>query len=98
MTKGTTVPDNVTPLEVKEQKGDLLIRDFWYNGTAACLQKRRHFYFSVASFDRLVGVELAATLNRIGSRLTTKWRKPYSRTCGYVKSMIAITLVLATHQ
>ena len=36
-------------------------------------------------------------LKRIAIRLTTKWQKPYSRTCGYFKSRIAITLVWATH-
>ena len=32
-TKGTTVLDNMPPLEATEQKGDLLIRDLWHIGT-----------------------------------------------------------------
>ena len=32
MSKVTTVPDNAT-LETTEQKGELLIRDLWQNGT-----------------------------------------------------------------
>ena len=37
-------------------------------------------------------------LKRIASCLTSKWNQPYSKTCGYVKSSIAITLVQATHK
>ena len=64
----------------------------------ACLQQRRHFYPFFASVDGLLGVEAMATLKRISSRLATKCKQPYSKTCGYVKSRIAITLVRATHR
>ena len=64
----------------------------------ACLQQRRHFSPFVASVDGFMGVEATATLKRIASSLATKWRQPYSRMCGYVKSRIAITLVRSTHQ
>ena len=64
----------------------------------ACLQQRRHFPPFDASVDGLLGVEETATLKRIASRLTSKWRQPYSRTCGYVKIRIAITLMQATHR
>ena len=64
----------------------------------ACLQQRRHFSPFVASVDRLLGVEATATLKRVSSRLATKWRQPYSKMCGYVKSRVAITLVRATHR
>ena len=64
----------------------------------ACLQQRRHFSPFVASIDGLMGVEETATLKGISSCLAKKWRKPYSRTCGYVNSRVAITLVRATHQ
>ena len=121
--------------KVTEQKGDLLIRDLWQQGTdsvndmrvvktdallyvrkspekclqeaergkkkmylEACLQKRRHFSPSVSSVDGLLGVEATATLKRISSRLATKWCQPYSKTCGYFKSRVAITLVRATHR
>ena len=128
--------NTVSPLspEVTEQKGDLLIRDLWQQGTdsvhnmrvvntdallylkkapekclheaekgkkkmylEACLQQRQHFSPFVASVDRLLGLEAAANLKRIFSRLATKWRQPYSKMCGYVKSRVAITLVRATH-
>ena len=62
----------------------------------ACLKRRRHFYPFVASVDRLLGVEATATLKRMASRLATKLKQPYSKTCGYVKSTVAITLVRAT--
>ena len=64
----------------------------------AYLQQRRHFSLFVASVDGLLGVEATATLKRLASRLATKWKQPYLKTCGYVKSMIAITLVRATHR
>ena len=64
----------------------------------ACLQQRRHFSPFVASVDGLLRVEATATLKRIDSRLVSKWKQPYSKTCGYVKSRIAITLVRATHR
>ena len=48
--------------------------------------------------DGLLEVEATANLKRIASRLATKWRHPYSRTCGYVKSRVEITLVRATHR
>ena len=63
-----------------------------------CLQQRRHLSPFVASVDQLLGVEATAILKRIASRLATKWRQPYSKTCGYVKSRVAITLVRATHR
>ena len=64
----------------------------------ARLQKRRHFSPFVASVDELLGVEATATLKILASRLVTNCRQPYSKTCGYVKSRIAITLVRATHR
>ena len=121
--------------EVTEQKGDLIIRDLWQQGTAsvhnmsfvntdalpylkkapekclhesekgkkkmyleACLQQRRHFSSFVASVDGLLGVKATATLKKIASLLATKWRQPYSKTCGYVNSRVAITLVRAAHR
>ena len=63
-----------------------------------CLQQRRHFYPSVASVDGMLGVETTETLKRLASHLETKWKQPYSKTCGYVKSRIATTLVRATHR
>ena len=62
-----------------------------------CLQQCRNFSPFVASVDGLLGVEATATLKRIASCLTSKWRQSYSKTYRYVKSRIAITLVRATH-
>ena len=36
-------------------------------------------------------------MKRLASRLATKWKQPYSKTCGYAKIRIAITLVHPTH-
>ena len=43
----------------------------------ACLQQRRHFSLFVASVYGLLGVEATATLKRLASCLTTKWKQPY---------------------
>ena len=64
----------------------------------ACVQQRRHFSPFVVSVDGFLVVEAPATLKRISSGLATKWRQPYSRTGGYGKSRIAITLVRSTHR
>ena len=64
----------------------------------AYLQQRRHFSPFVASVDGLLGVEATATLKRIASRLASKWKQPYSKTCGTVTSRVAITLVRANHR
>ena len=63
----------------------------------ACIQQSRHFSPFVFSVDRLMDLKSTATLKMIASCLATKWQQPYSQTCGYVKSRIAITLVWATH-
>ena len=63
----------------------------------ACLQQSRNFSPFVALVDGLLGMEATATLKRIASRLASKWNQSYSKTCGYVKSRIAITLLRATH-
>ena len=63
-----------------------------------CLQQRRKFSPFIASVDGLLGVEATDTLKRISSRLAKNWRQPYLRTCRYVKSRVAITLVCYTRQ
>ena len=62
-----------------------------------CFQQRRHFSPFVASVDGLLGVEAMAILKRLDNLLATKWKQPYSKTCGYVKSRVTITLVGTTH-
>ena len=47
--------------------------------------------------DGLLRVEADATLKRIASRLAQKWKEPFSCTCRYMKSRVAITLVQATY-
>ena len=127
--------DGAPPPEATEQKGDLLIRDLWQNGTdsahdmhvmntdakshyaktpekclqeaergkkrmylEACLHQRRPSSPFFASVDGLMGVEAFATLKRLAICLATYRRQPYSKTYGYVKSRIVITLVRATHR
>ena len=63
-----------------------------------CFKQHRHFNPLVVSLEVIIGVEAEAKLNRIASRLTMKWKEPYSRTCGQIKSRIAITLIRAAHR
>ena len=60
-----------------------------------CLKQRRNFTSFVASVDADIGVESEVTLKGISSRLATKWKKPYSRTCGCMNSRVEVTLVRA---
>ena len=48
--------------------------------------------------DKLLEVEAETTLKFITSHLAKKWKEPYSRTYGYVKSRMAITLVSSTYR
>ena len=48
----------------------------------ACLQQRRHFFPFVALVDGLLGMGAAETLKKLSSRLATKWKQPYLKTCG----------------
>ena len=48
--------------------------------------------------DGMLGVEVTDNLKMLASSLATKWKQSYSKTCGYIKSMIEITLVRGTHR
>ena len=47
--------------------------------------------------DGLLGMEAEAALKHIAIRIATKWKQPYLRNYGYIKSRLAITLVHVTH-
>jgi hypothetical protein len=63
-----------------------------------CLQQRRAFTPFVISVDGLLGYEAKNLLKRLAFHLAEKWQKPYSVTCGLVKSQINLACVRATHQ
>ena len=133
--KATKSTSSMLLLEAAEQKGDLLIRDLWQNGTGsvhdmcvvntdakfhlaktlekylkeedrakkkmylgACLQQRQNFSPFIDSVDGILGVGTTANLKMIASCLKTKLRQTSSRTYGYVKSRITITLVRSTQR
>ena len=64
----------------------------------AYLNECRYFTTFAALLDCLLGVEAESTLKHIDSRLAHKCQEPYSRTCGYTKIRVAITLVRSTHR
>ena len=53
--------------------------------------------FCMIYIDGLLGMEAYDTLKRIVSYLETNWRQHYSGICGYVKSMVSIMKIQATH-
>ena len=61
------------------------------------LKSHQRFTFFILSVEGFIGVEEESTLTHITSRLTTKWKEPYSRIYGYMKSTIAITLIRGLH-
>ena len=61
------------------------------------LHQYHHFSPFFISVVGLLVEEVEATLKHLASLLAAKWRQPYFQTCGYVKSINAITLVQATH-
>ena len=63
-----------------------------------CLQQRRAFTPFVVSVDGLLGYEASNLLKRLAFHLSEKWQKPYSVTCGFVKSRVSLACVRATHQ
>ena len=82
-------PDKCLQTEEKKKKKKYL---------ESFLQQLRQFYPFILSVDDLLGVDTEAVLKCIVIHLATKWKYPYSRTCGYLKSRAAITLVRVIHQ
>ena len=52
----------------------------------------------IVSVRGILWVNVGSKLNRIVIRLATKWKETYSRTCRYIKSIVAITLVWAAYR
>ena len=63
----------------------------------ACLEQRRHFSPFVCDTYGLLGEEAVAVCKRLASMLATKWKSPYSATCGFVNARVSIAIVRATH-
>ena len=88
MSQNNKFPEKCLQTSEKEKMGKYL---------EARLRQCRHLSHFVVSVDILLGMEVEATPKLISSRLMTKWKQPYSRICGYVKSGVAITLARATY-
>ena len=63
-----------------------------------CLDQRRDFVPFVVSVDGLIAREAKATLQRLASLISEKWRRPYSVVCGYVQARISIAIARATNR
>ena len=64
----------------------------------ACLQKFHHLQPFIISVDGRMIIEAEATLKFLTRQLAAKWRQPYSPTCVYIWSRVAITMMCATHR
>jgi hypothetical protein len=82
-------PKKILQSQEKEKKKKYLDR---------CLLQRQAFTPFVVSVDGLIGYEASNLLKQLSKRLAEKWRKPYSVTCGIVRSRISIVCVRASHQ
>ena len=65
--------------------------------SSSCLAQCRHFSPFILSVDGLLGHEADCFLKRIASRLSRKWRQPYSVTCNHVRLRVNIAAIRATH-
>ena len=61
----------------------------------AFLRQRWRLTPFFASVEGLLRFKEEVTLKRITRRLATKWKEPYSRSCGYVNSKVVITFIWA---
>ena len=80
-------PEKVLAKHEREKKAK-------YN--AACLARRRSFTPLVFSVDGMMGAEATAATKRLASRLASKWKRPYSEVCGFVRSRLSIALARST--
>ena len=62
-----------------------------------CLEQRRHFAPYVCDTYGLLGEEAKAFNKRIASKLSEKWKSPYSATMGFVNARISVAILRATH-
>ena len=59
----------------------------------ACLERRRSFGALVYSVDGMPCKEAKAFERRIASLLASKWERPYSEMCGFVRTRISVAIV-----
>ena len=59
----------------------------------ACLERRRSFGALVYSVDGMPCKEARAFERRIASLLASKWERPYSEMCGFVRTRISVAIV-----
>eukprot|EP00978_Attheya_sp_CCMP212_P012129 scaffold30133_cov43-Attheya_sp.AAC.2 len=58
---------------------------------AHCEHQHKHFTPLVFLVDGMMGVECDAASKRLASRLATKWKRMYSKMCGFVPSRLTIS-------
>ena len=61
-----------------------------------CLEARCQFTPLVFSCDGMMGLEAKAASKRLASKLSAKWRRPYSQLCAYVRSRLSMAVARGT--
>ena len=82
-------PMQVLRTQEKEKKKKYLDR---------CIEQRRHFAPYVVDCYGLLGKEARAVNKKLAAKLESKWRTPYSVTCGFVNARISIAILRASHR
>ena len=64
---------------------------------SSCTEQRRHFTPFVVTTDGVLGREADHFIRHIAKKLSTKWERPYSIVCGYLRMRMSIAIARATH-
>jgi hypothetical protein len=62
----------------------------------ACLDRRRQLTPLVFLVDGMSGIKAKAAGKKLASRLASRWKRPYSDVCGFVRSRLLMALVRPT--
>ena len=81
-------PEKVIARHEKEKKNKYL---------ESCLAERRHFSPYVCDCYGLLGAEAQAVNKKLAAKLASKWKAPYSATCGFINARVSIAILRATH-
>ena len=64
----------------------------------SCLQKGHIFSLFAIAVDNVIFTEVDAQMKRISTRLSTRWRLPYSSKFGYEQSKVTMHTLISIHR
>ena len=83
----SATPEKVLTRHEKEKKKKYL---------DSCHEQRRHFMTCVCDTYGLLAEEAVAVNKKLAVKLASKWKSPYSVTCGFVNARISIAILQAS--